>query len=273
MVSTRELIDAYNKLDSAVFFDGIGEFLMNEKYSPETWRREAESFLNIYQDLLQSNVALAKHDYLLQMEYDESRAELLDTNSPRLTRKLKDRNENSIDFDDETLEMLGDPNEPFDGYFELMNRMALPAEALKKTLDETDESILSPKIPARSEIIKEIGGFTFILEDDTTTTGIKYGAKPLKNLTPKLANTFFCIMNKCYEEEGIITVNEIAEFNKTPSDDSQYISSIISKINQEIREVTKKQGRLIVHVGKKKQSHETQHITSYKINYEFLTNI
>lgn len=273
MASIRELIDVYNQLDSAVFFDGAGEFLVNEKYSSGTWRKEAESFLNTYQDLLQSNVALAKHDYLLQMKYDESRAELLDSSSPRFTRKLKDRNESSIDFDDETFEMLGDPNEPFDGYFELMKRMALPAEALKRTLDEAGESILSPKIPARSENIKEIGSFTFILEDDTTVTSIKYGTKPLKNLTPKLANTFFCIMNKCYEGESTITVNEIAEFNKTPSDGSQYISSIISKINQEIREVTKKQGRLIIHVGKKKQSYETQHITSYKINYEFLTNI
>ena len=272
--SLEELVDVYEDLNSAVFFDGIGEYRLSEKYTPEQWKNKAQELLSAYQEILPTNTTLSKYDYLLREKDIDSKAELLARN-PFSRTKSKNQDKVIESLDDEEWVMASSPDEPFGGYCRLVAAMAIPIEALRKTLAETG-GFTPQRTPTFSEHIQEIGGFAFILEDRENkkekykeAVKVKYRGSSLK-LTPKQVNTFYCIMNKCYANEASITIDEIREYNHAPSNSAEYISSIISIINSEIREVTNKaDGSLIVRSCRKRQSFETVHTTSYKIANEF----
>lgn len=231
-MSIRKLIDIYNELNNAIFFDGLNEFLRNENCTDEEWKDKANQFLDEYQRLLTANATVAKYDYFL---HEKERDELAEYRSMGIDLAKIDLAKNR-------------PDEPFEDYFELMRKMAIPIAALRKTLDEIGDYSIS-NIPIINESIKELGVFTFIV-NDKKVQNVQYRGKTLK-LQPKDASTFFCIMRRRYDDNSAISMDEIREYNKKPADSEKSIRSQVSKINRAVRDVANlsKDDKLIINAN------------------------
>lgn len=236
MVSIRELIDIYNDLNNAIFFDGLSEFVKTREYTDDEWKNKANQFLSDYQKLLEANSTIAKYDYLLHMKEDEEMAyyaQVASENNQSISDVL---NENK-------------PEEPFDGYFGLIRKMSIPFNALKKTQREIGDYSVSSALIIEKDTKENFGPFDFILNNGEIV-GIQYNNKKLK-LQPKDASTFLCIMRKCYGNTSAISIDEIKEFNKKPADNEKNIRTQTSTINGAIRNIAhlNKSDKLIVNAN------------------------
>ncbi len=236
MISIRELIDIYNNLNNAIFFDGSSEFVKTGKYTDGEWKKKANQFLSDYQELLRVNSTIAKYDYFLHMEENEEVA--------YYSQVASENNKNISDILNENR-----PEEPFDGYFELIRKMSIPFNALKKTQKEIGDYSISSALIIEKDIKENFGPFDFILNNGEIV-GVQYNNKKLK-LQPKDASTFLCIMRKCYGNTSAISMDEIKEFNKKPADSEKNIRAQTSTINGAIRNIARlnKSDKLIVNAN------------------------
>lgn len=249
MMSIRKLIDIYNELDSAIFFDGIGEFLKNESYTDEEWKDKANQFLDEYQRLLIANATVAKYDYFL---HEKERDELAEYCGMGIDLARIDPTENR-------------PDEPFEGYFELMRKMAIPANVLRKTLKETGNCLVPQELPISNNDIDMIGDFLFEKSDDRVAK-ILYKDKTLK-MGPQPRQVFYYIMCNCYGNKKTLSFKEIGNACKIDTDDDNNLRKIVSDINGVIRRAAKKgdDERLVAsapEIGPRR----------YKIDHNFISN-
>lgn len=244
-MSIRQLISIYDELDNAIFFDGIGEFLRNENYTNNIWKDKACQFLDEYQKLLATNATMAKYDYFLCAQECDTLAEY-----------------QAMGIDP----TKGRPDEPFEGYFELIHKMSIPITVLRKTLNEVDDCPISQKLTLPTKNVEKIGNFTFLLSDERVVS-VQYKEIKLK-LQPKSSNTFLCIMRKCYGNTNAISMNEIKAFNKKPADEESNIRKQTSDINRAVRQATgtSQEDKLIVNANEIAPQ-------MFKLNNELLARI
>lgn len=229
-VSIRDLVGIHDDLDSAIFFDGSGEYLNTGKYTPDEWREKVNSFLEGYQKVLNSNTVVAKHDYFLREKDYEMQLAYFGEPVSRTTSKQHNSLKDELEKDR--------PEEPFEGYYDLMQKMSIPAEALKEALEESGDYSVARKLPRNIENTEKFDDFTFTIKKikgkistDIKVTDVQYKGNTLE-LHSKQAKTFLWIMRKCYGNTNTISISEINEFNHCKGDSDGNVRTIISKIKQ-----------------------------------------
>ncbi len=248
-MSIRKLVDTYNELNNAIIFNGLGEFLRNENCTDEEWLDKANHFLDEYQRFLTANATVAKYDYCL---HEKERDELAEYYGMGIDLAKIDLTENR-------------PDEPFEGYFELIRKMSIPANVLRKTLEEAGDCFVPQELPTSNNDIDMIGDFLFEKSDDRVTK-IVYKGKALK-MGPRPQQVFYYIMCNCYGNKKTLSFKEIGNAFKINVDEDNNLRKIVSDINGVIRRAAKKgdNERLVAsapEIGPKR----------YKINHNFISN-
>lgn len=251
-----ELVDLYNDLDNAVFFDGkiTNEFVNIGKYTPDQWKEKANQFLKDYQQVLRRNTTIAKYDYLLRASEYETQLAYFGDSISRTTHKSHNTLQNNLVNDR--------PDEPFDGYFDLIRKMATPIDVLEKVLKETSDSSMTQDLPTTARNVETIGDFTFAMKQQKVVS-VHYKEEPV-SLTPKVAKTFLCIMRKCYGNTKTISIAEINDFNNSQTDDEKYVRTMVSKINRVLKDLFGSNNPFIT-------SSDTDVPGLFEINHDFMS--
>ena len=252
-MTVQQLIGIYEDLDNAIFSDGAGEFLMNSGYTPGKWQANANLFLDSYQKIIDSNTEAAKYDYFLREKEVESEAVYKNVCWSRVKKKTKESNMQDLGGDR--------PSEPFEGYFELLHKMSIPIEVLKKISKHTEPS---PSLPMGTENIKRIGEFDFVLDEEKVIM-VKSKETVIK-LTPKQRRIFFGVMQKCFGNNQVISMEEIRNFCQNKTDGEGYIRNIISVINKAARNALNKDKKSNLIVSSPEDGPRL-----FKINHKFFT--